>query len=290
MINNPLQDENSAALTGKPIKILNPLSNDLAYLRTSLIPGALQTVVRNLNSGEKDLFLFEIGNVFNKISPDPIKSFSDFTEEERLIFLISGRLNGKEWYSEEKQAGFYHLKGSVDSFLIKMSLDNVLNDSYYDTANSIYDYCYAKCLNEKTAGTGGKIGKDVLNKFDISQDVFCFEFSINLLKSIEKKEKRYSEPIKYPKVIRDFAFIFDKSLTFGQVKNFIQENGSNMLKSVTLFDIFQSESLGSGKQSLAFTLEYYSEERTLTEQEVDKEFQNLINAVTKKFNAKLRGS
>jgi phenylalanyl-tRNA synthetase beta chain len=91
-------------------------------------------------------------------------------------------------------------------------------------------------------------------------------------------------------VIRDFAFVFDKSLTFGQVKDFIQQNGSKLLKSVALFDIFQSESLGSGKQSLAFTLEYYSEDRTLTEQEVDKEFQNLINAVTKKFNAKLRGS
>jgi phenylalanyl-tRNA synthetase beta subunit len=75
MINNPLQDEKSAALTGNPIKILNPLSNDLACLRTSLIPGALQTVVRNLNSGEKDLFLFEIGNAFNKISSGQSKVF-----------------------------------------------------------------------------------------------------------------------------------------------------------------------------------------------------------------------
>lgn len=290
MINNPLQDEKSASLTGNPVKILNPLSNDLAYLRTSLIPGALQTVARNLNSGEKDLFLFEIGNVFNKISSGPIESFSDYTEEENLIFLISGRLNGKEWHSEEKQADFFHLKGALDSFLAKMSLDNVLNDSYYDTANSIYDFYYTKILDDKITGTGGKINKEVLKKFDLSQDVFCFEFNINLLKNVKKKEKRYLEPVKYPKVIRDFAFVFDKSLTFGQVKDFIQQNGSKLLKSVTLFDIFQSESLGSGKQSLAFTLEYYSEGRTLTEQEVDIEFQNLINAVTKKFNAKLRGS
>jgi len=132
--------------------------------------------------------------------------------------------------------------------------------------------------------------KEVLKKFDISQDVYCFEFNINLLKEIKKKEKVYSEPVKYPKVIRDFAFVFDKSLTYEQVKNFIQENGSKLLKSVSLFDIFQSESLGSDKQSFAFTLEYYSEDRTLTEEEIDKEFQNLINAVTKKFNAKLRGS
>ncbi|HVO75344.1 MAG TPA: phenylalanine--tRNA ligase subunit beta [Ignavibacteriaceae bacterium] len=290
MINNPLQDLGSASLTGNPIKILNPLSNDLAYLRTSLIPGALQTVARNLNSGEKDLLLYEIGNVFNKISEGSIESFSDFTEEEKLIFLISGRINGKEWHSEEKIAGFFHLKGAVDSFLTKISLDNILNDSYYDSANSIYDFYYAKTLSDKITGLGGKISKDVLRKFDVSQDVFCFEFSTNLLKDIERKEKRYSEPVKYPKVIRDFAFVFDKSLTFGEVKNFIQQNGSKLLKSVTLFDIFQSESLGSDKQSLAFTLEYYSEDRTLTEEEVDKEFQNLIKAVTKKFNAKLRGA
>jgi phenylalanyl-tRNA synthetase beta chain len=170
-----------------------------------------------------------------------------------------------------------------------MSLDNVLNDSYYHTGNSIYDFYYTKSLNDKTAGIGGKVNKEVLEKFDISQDVYCFEFNINVLKEIKKKEKRYSEPVKYPKVIRDFAFVFDKSLTFEQVKNFIQENGSKLLKSVSLFDIFQSESLGNDKQSLAFTLEYYSEDRTLTEQEIDKEFQNLISAVTKKFNAKLRG-
>ncbi len=290
MINNPLQDEKSAGLTGNPVKILNPLSSDLAFLRTSLIPGALQTVARNLNFGEKDLFLFEIGNVFNKVSPGSIGSFSDFIEEEKLIFLISGRLNKKEWNSEEKRVDFYYLKGFIESFITKMSLDNVLNDSYYHKADSMYDFYFTKSLNDKAAGIGGKINDNVLKKFDISQDVYCFEFNINLLKEIKKKEKVYSEPVKYPKVIRDFAFVFDKSLTYEQVKNFIHENGSKLLKSVSLFDIFQSESLGSDKQSFAFTLEYYSEDRTLTEEEIDKEFQNLINAVTKKFNAKLRGS
>ena len=106
-----------------------------------------------------------------------------------------------------------------------------------------------------------------------------------------KTEKRkYSEPLKYPKVIRDFAFIFDNNVEYDEVEKFIKKEGSELLRSVKLFDQFENESIGMGKKSLAFNLEYYSEKRTLTEDEVEKEFSRLIKSVTNKFNAKLRGN
>ncbi len=290
MINNPLQSEELSALTGKPIKIMNPLSTDMEYLRTSLLPGALTVVSQNIKHGEKDLQLFEIGNVFNLNSDSGIESFKDFTEVQKFIFVLTGKIQQKEWCQSEKNADIYVLKGLVHSFECKILLDNVLNDSYYHDGNSLFDLFFTKKFGDLEIGSGGRIRKEVLKKFDIQQDVFCFEFSLDELKKIKIKRRKYTEPLKFPKVIRDFAFIFDKSVQCNDVEKFIRQQGSELLKSVKLFDLFENDSIGADKKSLAFNLEYFSEERTLTEEEVEREFNRLISEVTNKFNAKLRGS
>lgn len=289
MINNPLQSEQDAQLTGKPIRISNPLSADMEYLRTSLLPGALITVAKNIRQGVKDLKLFEIGNVFNKINESIIKTFDDFVENQKLLFLISGNEQQKSWNTDEKKMDFYFLKGYIDSFIKKISLDNVLIDSYYSSANEIYAYHLTKNFNKIVLGAGGKLNEDVLKKYDINQDVYSFEFDLTQIRLIESKPKQYIEPLKYPKVIRDFAFIFDKSVQYLDIKNFILKNSSSLLKDVQLFDVFESETFGNDKKSLALTLEFYDEDRTLTEDEVEKDFSNLIKLITKEFNAQLRG-
>ncbi len=289
MINNPLQSEADAKLTGNPIKIANPLSADMECLRTSLLPGALITISKNIRQGVKDIKLFEIGDAFNKAAESEIKSFNDFTENQRLLFIFSGKEQVKIWNAEEKQSDFYLLKGLVDSFLSKISLDNVLIDSYYSTANEIYAYYLTKNFKEVELGRGGKLNNEVLKQFDINQDVYCFEFDLTLFNAIQSNAKTYTDPLKYPKIIRDFAFVLDKSVKYLDVKEFIKNKSSNLLKEVSVFDVFESESLGTEKKSLAFTLEYYDANRTLTEDEVEKDFSNLIALITKEFNAQLRG-
>jgi phenylalanyl-tRNA synthetase beta chain len=290
MINNPLQPESLAKLTGRAILVSNPQSMDMAYLRTSLLSGALSVVSRNLNKGEKNLELFEIGNVFNLYEgKNTVNSFDDYVEEEKFIFVLTGKKTEREWYSDEKDYDFFELKGLVNTFIEKISLDNVLNDSYYATSNSIYDYYFTKNIKNRVIGFGGKVKSSVLEQFDIDQDVFCFELNLGKLKEIAVPEKSFNELLKYPKVIRDFAFIFDKAIKFEEVNNLIQKKGSKLLKDVKVFDIFESKDLGKDKKSMAFQLEYFDEERTLTEEEVEKDFSNLIKLVSREFNANLRG-
>lgn len=290
MINNPLQPEPLAKLTGRAIKISNPQSMDMAYLRTSLLSGALSVVSRNLNKGEKNLALYELGNVFNLYKgKNTVNSFDDYIEEEKLIFVITGKKTEREWYSEEKAYDFFDLKGLVNTFMEKILLDNVLNDSYYSKDNSIYDYYYTKRIGDQVIGLGGNVNSSVLKQFDINQDVYCFEINVSKLKEINTPGKSYRELLKYPKVIRDFSFILDKKTEFEEVKTLIQKKGSKLLKDVKLFDIFESNDLGEGKISMAFQLEYFDEGRTLTEEEVEKDFSNLIKVISKEFNAKLRG-
>ncbi|MEP0860881.1 MAG: phenylalanine--tRNA ligase subunit beta [Ignavibacterium sp.] len=289
MINNPLESEWEAKLTGNPITLANPQSVEMSCLRTSLLAGALNSVKRNLNFGIRDMMLFEIGNVFNKKSDSAIESFDDISEKQNLMLVLSGKEEEKSWNTQEKFFDFYSLKGFVNTFTQKISLDNQLADLYYSSENEIYSFYQTKNFNNNVVGVGGKVKKDVLNKFDINQDVFVFEFDLTALKQIKPEIKKYVEPPKFPKIIRDFAFVFDKSVQYLDVKNFILEKASNLLKNVELFDIFESESLGSNKKSMAFTLEFFDESRTLTEDEVEKDFNYLIAEISKKFNAKLRG-
>ncbi|RPI75445.1 MAG: phenylalanine--tRNA ligase subunit beta, partial [Ignavibacteriales bacterium] len=289
ILNNPLIDENAASYEGNPIKLLNPQSVDMSFLRTSLVPGALKVIASNIHKGEKNLSLFEIGNVFNKLSSNGINSFDDFIEARRLLLIITGKEREKEWNSTEKEMDFFSLKGLVDNFITKFSLDNVLNDSYYHSGNSNFAFYFTKNIDNVEVGKGGKVGKNVLNQNDINQDVYCFEFNIDELNKIHQKKRYYSPPVKYPKVTRDFAFILDNYIEYKDLVNYIKENGSNLLHSVKLFDLFESESLGEGKKSMAFNLEYQAEDRTLTEDEIEKEFHRLIDLIEKKFNAKLRG-
>lgn len=290
MINNPLQSLSDGKLTGNPILISNPLSADMECLRTSLLPGSLMTVAKNLRQGVRNLKFFEIGNTFNKNNENEIKDFSDFAENQSLIFLVSGNEQEKTWNGEQKKSDFYLLKGYVNSFIKKISLDNVLIDSYYSTVNEIYAYHLTKNFKEIVIGSGGKVKFDVLKKYDINQDIYCFEFDLTKIRSIQLDSKRYQEPLKYPKIIRDFAFFFDKSVQYLDIKNFILKKSSSLLKTVDVFDVFESESIGSDKKSMAVTLEFYNESRTLTEDEVQKDFENLISLITKEFNAQLRGN
>ena len=288
MVNNPLISETISNLTGKPIDISNPQSVDMAYLRTSLLVSALPEISNNINKGEKDIAVFEIGKIFNSLQNN-INSFSDFKEKKKFLFVLTGRKQSRQWYSQEKEYDIYDLKGTISSFLVKFSLDNVLNDSYNSIQNKIYDYQFTVNLKDSVFGVGGKLNNNVLKMFDINQPVFSFEADLTLIDVLLSDKKTFKELLKYPKVLRDFAFLFDKSVKYASVKDFIIKQSSDILKSVELFDVFESSEIRGDKKSMAFSLEYFDFNRTLTDEEVDKDFQSLIKKVTTNFNAVLRG-
>lgn len=290
MINNPLVSDEYSKIGAEPVALSNPLSADMANLRTSLLSGALSVTSRNINRGVKDLALFEIGSVFQKVNNNQINSFEDFIEKQNIIFVLSGKESEKTWKTEEKLFDFYSLKGLLNSFIQKISLDNVLADLYYSDVKSNYDLNFVFKYNSEVIGAGGSVKKQLLELFEIDQNVFCFEFDMDLLKRIPIKVNKFKEPLKYPKIVRDFAFIFDTSVRYGDVNDYISRNSSSLLKKVDLFDLFESESIGKEKKSMAFTLEFYDFNRTLTEEEVDKDFNDLIEKISNEFNATLRGN
>lgn len=290
IVTNSLLNEKIAGTFGTPVKLLNPQSAEMSHLRPSLLPGMLGTISRNIKVNERDLRLFETGHVFElKEDGKAIGSFDDFNERETLVLALTGSAVNDEWHSENRKYDIYDLKGVVGEFLSKNYLDKMLNYSYYQKNSTYFDYGFNVIVNDLSVALCGKVSGKFADLYDIEQDVFAAVINITELKRLRAEEKTYTEVLKYPKVIRDSAFVLDRTVDADSVIEVIKEGASNLLKNVKLFDIFESDNLGKGKKSLAFQLEYYDVKRTLTEDEVEKDFWNSINLVKKKLNAELRG-
>jgi phenylalanyl-tRNA synthetase beta chain len=271
----------------KAIATLNPQSADMADLRTSLLPGLLGTIARNIAVGEKTLRIYEIGDTFIKKN-DPILSFADFEEKEMLGVAITGLANRKEWYAAEKRFDFFSLKGLAEAFLQKISLDNLANDSYNHSGNYLFDYSIEKKSGSAVLLQGGKVRKEVLQKYDIDQDVYYLEFDVAAIRSAGKKGRKFTELLKFPKVTRDAAFVVEKTVQAAAIETFIKTLPLQCLKELRLFDLFEHSSLGEGKKSLAWSMVFWQESRTLTDEEVDNEFKTIIDKVIAEFHAELR--
>ncbi len=288
IMTNSLLKEETALKFGNAIKVMNPQSSEMSHLRTSMIPGFLNAVSNNLKVNEKDLMFFEIGKVFELLHEGEIKDFSDFKEEENLIIGLTGKAIRTEWYDKDRDFDFYDLKGYLNTFLSKL-LPNVNFEMSYKNGDSTKDFNYEISSQKMLLGTGGRIKKQIADIFDVNQEVLIFIFNVDNLKKVIVSPKGFKDLLKFPKVYRDFAFVFDKKVESDSVVDVIKSTGSKLLHQIKLFDIFQSDSLGKGKKSMAFQLEYFDETKTLTEEEVDKEFRKAIKIVEEKFNAQLRG-
>ncbi len=287
IITNSLLNEKLAAQFGNPISVLNPQSAEMTNPRTSLLPGMLQTISRNIKVQEKNLKLFELGHVFNKIN-EKIESFDDFKENEALLIAVTGNKFEKEWFTNPVKFDYYDLKGDIEEFLLKYYGTKKYVLEYKKSPDKFYEYGISVKVQNKEIGFGGKLKSDLLKEFDIKQDVFALELNVSDLPKPEKK-KAFKEILRFPKVYRDMAFVVDKTIDAEEVAAVIKKGSSRLLKNIRLFDIFESDTLGKNKKSLAFELEYYDNTRTLTEEEVDKDFWSAIELVKKELNAELRG-
>jgi len=289
IITNSLLNVELASKYGNPIGVLNPQSFEMSHIRPSLFPGMLATISRNIKVNEKNLKLYEIGHVITKFN-DVISDFSDFEETEHLLFAITGNANEDEWYSKKRETDFYDLKGLASSFFKSVTDKSRIKVKYNQSlGEGMFEYSICNLIGKNTFAEGGKVKAEVLKEFGISQNVFAFDINLTELKKIEVELNRFTELLKFPKIKKDCAFVLDSNIDYNAVVKIIESSNSNLLKNVKLFDIFESESLGSNKKSLAFELTYFNENKTLTEEEVDKEFWKAIESVKTKLNAELRG-
>ncbi len=270
------------------IKIANPLGEELSVMRPSIVPSILKTIEKNIRLGNNDLSLFEIGRSFHYNANLEDTFIKGYLEREELIIALVGNRSPVQWNKKDNANDFYDIKGIIEDFIdyfrfkgIKLKISTIDNPVFSKNSMTI--------LNKKEIiGDFGEVDTELLKKFNIESKVYIANLDLSKLYKIDIEKAYYSPVSPFPKITRDLGFVLDKTTSAQSVQSEINSKGGKLLNSTSIFDVFEGKSLGEGKKSLAFSLNFSSTERTLTDEEVNLTLDKIISAVEKKFNAHLR--
>lgn len=261
------------------VTILNPLSNDLSVLRQSLLFSGLEAVSYNINRKRLDLKLFEFG-----------KSYQDFNdkreEQKHLTLFATGNQNSDSWLSSNKKSDFFYLKGAIYAILERLGVSRFKESPI---SNDLFSEGLTLSLGKTTIVDFGLVKKSILKHFDISQEVVFADFNWDAILDIVKRNKTVFKAIsKYPEVRRDFALLLDDNVSFKDIHAIANKTERQLLKNVSLFDVYQGKNLPQGKKSYAVSFTLQDENKTLTDKQIDKIMSSLQGSFEKELGAELR--
>ncbi|KQT18536.1 phenylalanine--tRNA ligase subunit beta [Chryseobacterium sp. Leaf404] len=259
------------------VKLLNPLSNDLAFMRKSLLEGLLQNAIYNINRKNQDIKFFEFGKIYHKKEK--------YEERKQLAILVSGRNVAENWLHPKSATDFYNLKAYVKVLIEKLAID------YKETASSderFSDALEYEC-NGETLVRIGKVAPQMLKDFDIDQDCFYAEIELEFAQKLRSEnELKFKDVPKFNKIRRDLALLIDKNVQYQDLYQTAKKNKSPYIKNINLFDVYEGKNLPEGKKSYAMSFELLNEDKTLEEKEIASVMDSLIKSFQKEFNAELR--
>jgi phenylalanyl-tRNA synthetase beta chain len=275
----------------KHVHILNPISRDLDVMRQTLLVGGLETIVFNLNRKVADMKLFEFGAEYtvDEAKRRDGNKLNKYREHWKLSLLMTGRNHPESWYLEEEKTGFFQLKAMVHLLLqrtgIEVSQFNVLEPD-----PNIYSLGQKLDLQGQTLASYGKIRNNVLQYFDIKQDVFhaVIDWGLCIQLLASNAPLTYTEIPRFPEVRRDLALLLDKYITFSDIEKLAVKNGGKLLQNISLFDIYEGDRIEKGKKSYAVSFILRDDNKTLRDQEIDSFMDRMVNVLEKELNAQHR--
>ena len=287
IFSNTLLSEKETSINGiKTINVMNPLSDKMTHLRSSLIPGLLNTADFNHNNGRKDLMLFEIGNVFNKTG----KGLKGINENFQLSGIILGDLlHPSVHQSNAIKSDFFAIKGLVSTLLNHLQIGKVEIDTL-NTDLAQYEKSFLINIDKTSLGHYGKINSKILHilNLDIS-NIYAFEINLDhLIGMINQSNLSFNPIIYYPTVERDINFVLEEKVVVGDVLKSILNKNNQIIKNVNPQNIFRHSSIGKNKKSVTFKLIFQHPLKTLEDKDVNLVIDEIIKVVSKDFGAKLR--
>ena len=280
-LTNMMLPEGDSRYTAIPI--LNPISEEFPYMRTTLVPAVIEAAKRNIAQQNKDLWLFETANVYE---PKELPLTEVPHERPMACGIMMGKVTEAAWNQVQRDTDFYDVKGVVDGLLAKLGLTQFdiqpSSESYYHPGVSAH-----YTVNGVTIANYGELHPQVIKNFDLSGKVYMFEIDLEAVLSITVPPFRYQSFSKFPGTSRDLAIVAPVSVTSGEIVALIKEHGGEYLESVSIFDVYEGEHIEAGYRSLAYNLQFRSMEGTLNDEDIDGAIQAIIDALATK-NCKLR--
>ena len=272
------------------VRILNPLSQDLNVMRQTLLFNALEAVELNVNRRNGNLKMYEVGNCyfFDAAKAEEENALAKYEEGMRMGITVTGLATQLSWNSKAEGASFFTLRAMVEKLLKRFGID-----LYTLQCESLESDLYADAIvfkqGPKEVLRMGVVSPIVRKKFDIKQDVYYAEIDFDQLVKMTKKSKvQFKELSKFPEVKRDLALLVNKSVTFSQLRSIAFATEKKLLKSVSLFDVYEGDKLPEGKKSYALSFILEDKTQTLTDKQIERTMANIQTQLEQKTGAEIR--
>jgi phenylalanyl-tRNA synthetase beta chain len=264
------------------VEIKNPLSEAFAVMRTSLIPGIAEVLSKNAKRQVKQMSIFEMGKVFYN------QGEGNRPKERRV--LAGGSMGYEEDIWDNSAPDFFYLKGILQEFFNRIGLKNIKftpkEISYFHpgrTAFIVHD--------DDIIGNIGELLPNIIDEFDLAPGTTVFQLDYQLIsEKANYTDVSYEEMPNYPSVNRDLAVIVSEDIAVVDILEVMKNTAGKLLESIELFDLYRGKPIPEGQKSIAFQLLFRSEDRTLTDDEVNKVFQSIIKTLKNELSAEIRGN
>lgn len=276
------------------LALLNPLTEDAAVMRTSLIPGLLSVMKKNVSFRSEHLKLYEIGKTFVPIPGEELPR-----EDLRLAGVATGRRYPKLWHFQRGEVdvrGEIDPTGEIDFYDVKGALDNLFEG--LDAGEVTFRPSGVPFLHPgksadlivegKPIGYVGELSPEKTREHDLTARVQIFEILLEPLLIQGRKERVFQAIPRYPYVERDLSIIVEEKVSGDAIKQLISRLRHDIISSVILFDLYRGKSIPEGRQSMAFRIRYQSEDRTLTDEEVEEVHSHVLESLTREVGAAMR--
>lgn len=277
--------------SGKAVQVMNPLSQDLSTMRMTLLHGGLEVVNYNLNRQAHGLRLYEFGNTYRRAEEGEKTALEGYKENYRLGIWMTGDVQATHWARPEYSASAFELKAAMLNILRRMGLNE--GEFFTERADDTTGFEAAEQVTLKggaTIATWGLVSQEMLKLHDIDVPVYFAEIEWQpIIERVLRKELKAKGIARFPMVKRDFALLIDKGITFADVEATARKVGGKLLKTVTLFDVYEDpKHLPEGKKSYAVAFGLQDTEQTLSDKVIEKTMNKIYEALNKQLGATLR--
>ena len=283
ILTNSLTNPEYAALLNsdndEAVTMLNPLSNDLASMRQSMLFSGLEAISYNTNRKNQNLKFFEFGKTY-------VQRNGKRTEEKHLSLFVTGKRSEANWLSSKQKNDFFFLKTMVENILKRLTITNV---QMKPTKNIIFSEAVTLISKDVELVSFGVVGGTILKKFGLKNEVLFADFNWDtILKTVSKEDILVELIPKFPEVKRDFALLVNDSISFSEIHDMAFQTEKSLLKNVNLFDVYTGNKLPKGKKSYAVSFTLQNDKNTLTDKQIDKIMGKFQQRYEKELGAELR--
>ena len=268
---------------GEPVEILNKLSEEQGILRQTMLFTGLEVCSYNINRKQKDLKLFEFGKIYRKNTSSEAKL--KYKEEERLALYVTGSFETENWQNKTRAITYYDLAQQVSHLLQKSSVENIKQEPLNDP---LFEYGMKIIKGTKEIGKVGKIKTALTKDFGIKQEIFYADLNTALLFKGANPKFVVQEVTKFPEVRRDLSLVLDKQVTFAEIKELVLATEKRLIKDIIAFDVYEGDKIPQGKKAYALGFTLLDENKTLTDEDIDKTMTRLMSAFEGKMGAVIR--